>query len=454
MARNLHILRGSGGSAARTFRLATGAGIGMHQEAVQPALESEQSAKGAILVVDDDAFSRDLMMRRLSRAGFSVTVADGGRQGLERIGRQLFDLVLLDLVMPDLGGRDVLAAIRCSGHASEIPVIMVTSKNDSDDIAACFRIGANDYVTKPFEFRALVARIDRHIGRRRAGTAVRVVENGRARSVGTGGVELLGGSERLVGACVDLADALDEIGDGVVLWDADDRLVACNRRFRDHFGASAGGGLPGVRFADLMRRHAEKRLVRGTGGDVGAWLRERIARHENPQGAVEEELADGTWLRVSETRMRDGRTVGLYTDITEIKRREIAFQTFAETSRRLAAAVDAMSSVVLITDPRRPGNPTVYANPAFTAMTGWPVEEALGRNRMFLTGDPGDADTLARFDTAMREGRPARATLRLRARNGRDFRAEASASPIRDSEGRITHWVIIHTEITEGSDPA
>jgi PAS domain S-box-containing protein len=189
-------------------------------------------------------------------------------------------------------------------------------------------------------------------------------------------------------------------------------------------------------------------MLRSALGRSASWVDDRVSRHLNQAESFEEEFTDGTWARMSETRASNGRTVGLCTDITEIKRREIAFKTFAETNRRLAAAVNATDSAVLITDPMRMGNPTVFANPAFSRMTGWPVEEVLGRDRKMLAGEETDADECTRLEKSIRAGFPAKAELKLQTRDGKYFWAEISASPIRDGEGRIVNWVIIQTDIT------
>ncbi|MEN8196227.1 MAG: response regulator, partial [Pseudomonadota bacterium] len=183
-------------------------------------------------------------------------------------------------------------------------------------------------------------------------------------------------------------------------------------------------------------------------GRSEAWLEQRLARHRNPAGSFEEEFTDGTWAQMSETRASNGRTVGLCTDITDIKRREIALKTFAETNRRLAAAVNATESAILITDPARHGNPTVFANPAFSAMTGWPVEEALGRDCKMLAGADTDKAEVERLEKSMRDGVAASAELWLYCRDGRPFRAEINASPIRNNDGEVVNWVIIQTDIT------
>lgn len=420
----------------------------MQKEMVRAENLPEDLRKGSVLVVDDDEFSRDLLSRRMQRAGYHVTATGDGGRVPDLLEKHIFDLVLLDVVMPLVSGHEVLASIRAKRSPFQLPVIMVTSKTDGDEIAECFRRGANDYVTKPFETQALIARIDTHIARLRAETALKRSQDELERRVEQRTAELRRANRELEDARNILTDALEAINDGFVLWDANDALVACNQRYKEFFGRNAGAVTTGAKFEKMMRMQAEGGALRQALGRSEAWIEQRLARHRNPTEAFEEEFSDGTWARMSETRASSGRTVGLCTEITEIKRREIALKTFAETNRRLAAAVNATENAILITDPIRPGNPTVFANPAFAAMTGWPVEEALGRDRKMLAGADTDKGEVERLEKSMLDGVSASAELLLSARDGRPFWAEINASPIRNNEGQIVNWVIIQTDIT------
>lgn len=420
----------------------------MQQGMIRTESSFDEARKGTVLIVDDDEFSRDLLSRRMQRAGYhAIATGDGGRVE-SLLEEHDVDLVLLDVVMPQINGHEVLVSIRANQEFARLPVIMVTSRTGADEIAECFRRGANDYVTKPFDIQALLARMEAHIARQRAETALKQSQDELERHVEKRTAELQRANRDLEAARNTLADAVEAINDGFVLWDSDDRLVTCNQRYKEFFGKNAAAVVPGAKFETLMRMQAEGGALRGALGRSKAWLEQRLLRHRNPSGPFEEEFSDGTWAQMSETRASDGRTVGLCTDITGIKRREIALKTFAETNRRLAAAVNAANSAILITDPARPGNPTVFANPAFSAMTGWPIEEALGRDRKMMTGADTDKSVIERLDKSVRDGIAASGELRLYTRDGRPFWAEISASPIRDNDGRIVNWVVIQNDIT------
>jgi two-component system, sensor histidine kinase and response regulator len=120
----------------------------------------KKSAQGHLLVVDDNEMNRDMLSRRLKREGYTTTIAEDGYQALEMIKQNKFDLVLLDIMMPGISGFEMLPIIRQTHSLAELPVIMATAKDQSEDIVEGLRLGANDYVTKPIDFPVLLARIN------------------------------------------------------------------------------------------------------------------------------------------------------------------------------------------------------------------------------------------------------------------------------------------------------
>ncbi len=114
---------------------------------------------GKILVVDDIEENRDMLGRRLIRKGYDVVLADSGEAALALLGESEVSLVLLDIMMPGIGGIETLRQIRQRYSQLEMPVIMVTAKDQSEDIVQAFDLGANDYVTKPLELSVLLVRI-------------------------------------------------------------------------------------------------------------------------------------------------------------------------------------------------------------------------------------------------------------------------------------------------------
>ncbi len=127
-------------------------------------------------MVDDEEMNRNLLSRRLERSGFHVEVAAGGAEALRKIGGTVYDLVLLDQMMPEKSGSDVLRELRLDHSASDLPVIMVTAVTDSGRVAEALDLGANDYITKPVDFTIALARIRSQLSRKHAENARRVSE--------------------------------------------------------------------------------------------------------------------------------------------------------------------------------------------------------------------------------------------------------------------------------------
>jgi DNA-binding response OmpR family regulator len=111
----------------------------------------------SVLVVEDELSIRQGLRDVLTFRGYRVEVAADGRTALEQVARCSFDLILLDVMLPEIDGFAVCASIRADGH--EVPIVMLTAKGSEEDILRGFELGADDYVTKPFSVRQLLARV-------------------------------------------------------------------------------------------------------------------------------------------------------------------------------------------------------------------------------------------------------------------------------------------------------
>jgi len=128
---------------------------------------------GFILVVDDQRLNRAMLSHYLTLCGFTVALAASGREALESIEASNFDLILLDQIMPDMNGTEVLRMLRATYPAETLPIIMVTAVADSEKIAEALAAGANDYVTKPIDYPVTLARIRSQLLRKQAEASVR-----------------------------------------------------------------------------------------------------------------------------------------------------------------------------------------------------------------------------------------------------------------------------------------
>jgi two-component system cell cycle response regulator len=125
------------------------------------------TSPGTILVVDDDLLNRILLSTNLREDGYTVELAENGRQALEMLGAQPFDVVLLDLLMPEMDGYQVLEQMKADGTWRNIPVIVVSSLDEMESILRCIEMGATDYLPKPFDAALLHARIGASLASKR-----------------------------------------------------------------------------------------------------------------------------------------------------------------------------------------------------------------------------------------------------------------------------------------------
>jgi len=171
---------------------------------------SAPSAPARILVVDDIEDNRAVLQRRLERQGYAVECAASGGRALEMLAAAPFDLVLLDVMMPELDGFAVLERIKADARTRDVPVIMISALDDLASVVRCIERGAEDYLPKPFEPVLLKARIGACLEKKRLRDRelayLKEVERviGAARAVETGGYQ--------AGALADVAGRSDELG--------------------------------------------------------------------------------------------------------------------------------------------------------------------------------------------------------------------------------------------------
>ncbi|MBI1207601.1 MAG: PAS domain S-box protein [Azospirillum sp.] len=135
-----------------------------------------------------------------------------------------------------------------------------------------------------------------------------------------------------------LGDAIESISEGFALYDAEDRLVLCNQKYKDLYAESADLMTPGKRFEEIIREGARRGQYAEAIGRIEDWVAERMHRRRSPEAAFEQPLGDGRWLRISDRPTRDGGLVGIRTEVTEQKR------TLAALSQAKAEAEEAVKA--------------------------------------------------------------------------------------------------------------
>ena len=127
-----------------------------------------------LLLVDDNPDNLDMLGRRLRKKGYKILSAASGREALQTMAKEPVDLVILDVMMPEMSGLEVVERIRKEPHWKSIPIVMATAKSESEDIVTALDLGADDYVPKPIDVDILLARVRVHLRGRPARTALDV----------------------------------------------------------------------------------------------------------------------------------------------------------------------------------------------------------------------------------------------------------------------------------------
>jgi adenylate cyclase len=130
-------------------------------------LSASAPAPGTILIADDNRVNRLLLARGLEQEGHTIVFAEHGREALDLLRKQRFDLLLLDVLMPELDGYEVLAELKDDPHLREIPVIVTSALDELDSVVRCVEMGAEDYLTKPVNPVLLTARINASLEKKR-----------------------------------------------------------------------------------------------------------------------------------------------------------------------------------------------------------------------------------------------------------------------------------------------
>jgi signal transduction histidine kinase/CheY-like chemotaxis protein/PAS domain-containing protein len=167
-----------------------------------------------------------------------------------------------------------------------------------------------------------------------------------------------------------LTDALETSSQGFFLFDADDRMVLCNSRYRELYPGFADIIEPGVSFEHIIKTVAERGIVAEAVGRPQEWVEQRLAQHRNPSGPLMHPQSDGRWIQISERKTQDGGIVGAFTDVTELKRAEEALREkteFLALNQVITAAANEAASVE---------SAIQIALDQVCAQTGWPVGHA------------------------------------------------------------------------------
>ena len=377
-----------------------------------------------VLLVDDNPDDRALVERELRKEypdaqTFQVSTPGQLEAAIAQPG---IDLVITDFHLRWSTGLEVLKRIRAKSPG--LPVIMFTGTGTEEVAVEAMRLGLADYVTKSPKHMPRL--------RRSVKAALSAATHARAREQ----------AETL------LADALGYIEDGFIIFDADDRVLVCNQQLRRMYPHLAPLLVPGTPFEDMLRSAIQDGKIE-TGGDGEAWVRERLEVHRRGTGSLEQRLPDGRWVLIKERRSSDGGYINVYTDITELKQRELELERLLSGHTMLAAAVSQSPAGVMVAEAVDGAHLITYTNPAFTRITGYRFEEVRGRDWAFLEGAETSEQTSGEIMQALAGRRSIQREIINYRKDGSKFWDDLSISPVLDERGQFKYFVGVLTDITE-----
>ncbi len=141
------------------------------RQAVTARIPGSSSARKKVLIVDDEKDIVDLLAYNLGRNGYDTLIANDGNTALELTAKNLPDLIILDLMLPGIDGTEVARRLKADARTANIPIVMLTAKGEETDVVVGLTLGADDYVTKPFSMKVLLARVGSVLRRAEAGAA-------------------------------------------------------------------------------------------------------------------------------------------------------------------------------------------------------------------------------------------------------------------------------------------
>ncbi len=244
-------------------------------------------------------------------------------------------------------------------------------------------------------------------------------------------------------AIAQMREAIESITDGFVLYDADDRLVICNTRYKNILTSHSDRFVPGAKFEDLLRYGVETGSFDIAASDPEAWIQERLRLHREPGNPIEQHLSDGRWLRISERRTQSGGIVGIRSDITDQKNADEALR---QSEARFRIVAQMTSDWFWETDEEHRFS---YISDAFFEHTGIKAETLVGTLRTELSNADGVEDEKWQaYLEDLRAHRPFRDVIFSRTVGGRVLNIRTSGSPRYDDSGNFLGYRGASSEIS------
>jgi PAS domain S-box-containing protein len=374
--------------------------------------EQGMSQVERILIVDDMHENLMILYECLHEYGYHLWLAEDANAALEVLSYDTPDLLLLDVMLPDMNGFDLCRQIKQNPALSEIPVIFITALHDASNKIEGFQAGGVDYITKPFQLEEVLARVGMHLklaqARRELSESQLQMQAliGNA-AVGIGLLDIEGNYQRVNAKCCEFFG-----------YDESELLhTNCLDLNYSPYRSSTAHALKSLKEGELNSYHMEKRFVRKDGSLI--W--------------------GGHWL--NSLRNAEGECEGfvfVIADLSEQKQAEMQLH-------KLSRAVEQSHNTIIITDTE---GCIEFVNPAFSRSSGYSAAEVVGKNpRAFKSGQQDKAFYQDLWRT-LKRGQTWRGEFCNKHKEGSLYWESAVISVIKDEQGNATHFLAIKEDIT------
>ncbi|MDM8547359.1 response regulator [Candidatus Venteria ishoeyi] len=365
-----------------------------------------------ILVVDDTPENLNVLTNILITKSYEIRPVPSGALALQAAFARPPDLVLLDIMMPDMDGYEVCTQLKADPRTRDIPVIFISALEEIEDKIRAFEVGGVDYLTKPFQAEEVLARVAAHLALVRtqqelhnSRLQLQAVINNAAVCIGM--LDVNGYYQQVNGKCAEIFGypQAELIG------------MRCLELNHPDYRPPTEKALQALRAGELDTFQMDKQFIRKDGSLI--WASHWLNPLSNADGVCE-------------------GFVCVIVDLTERKQAE-------ETVRKLSRAVEQSHNTIVITNTR---GMIEFTNPAFSHITGYSAEEALGKTPSILKSGKQDSDVYKALWDTLKQGNTWNGEMCNKRKDGSLYWEQACITPVKDEQGKTTSYIAIKEDIT------
>jgi len=408
-----------------------------------------------ILVIDDKPANLEVLYETLCDEGYEVLVEIDGLNAITQIKNDPPDLILLDVLMPEINGFDLCQKLKEDPQTQDIPIIFMTALSQTSDKVKAFNLGAVDYLTKPFQQQEVLARVKTHLKISHLSKSLEaqnrqlIAEIDRRKKAELALENLISRLDEKVKERTSALYHTEELWRltlenapiGIITLNLEGDFLTVNQAFCKMLGYQSDQLLTKslLDFSPLDQQELIKNsLEKIVNYEIDNVEIEQIFLNQNGNSVL-------TITRIAIIKDKDNKPLQLVAEVEDITQRKENEATLKLQER----AMSASNNGIVIADTKQKDNPIIYVNPAFEQITGYNQKEIIGQNCRFLQGKEHNQEGLNQLREALQKGKGCQVILRNYRKDGSLFWNELSISPIYNENHQLTHYIGIQSDITD-----